>query len=139
MRSPSKPSFLWTVDALLLVFLLCTGSISSVFARIPLVRPRSDNNVEAQWAAQTLPGVVDGPGLGPEMGNNNNEQVLPDTVPVCCTLKESLIEKTSTICEQGNYCPSPLSILTCFFFLFFFFFLSPFSSQKPLQETFYVY
>lgn len=145
MRSPSKPSFLGTVVALLLVFLLCTGSISSVFARVPLVRRQSNNGVETQWAAHTLPGVVDGPGPGPgpEMGNdnnnilNNNEQVLADTIPVCCTLKEPLIEKTSTICEQGNYGLSSLSILQV---LFDFFFLSlPFLLKTPFLETFYVY
>lgn len=92
MRSPSKASFL---GAATLLFVLCTGSISSVFARVPLVRRQS--NVESQLV-QALPGAVD----GPEMGNNIlSEQVVADTYLVCCTRKESLIEKTLSTCEEG--------------------------------------
>lgn len=118
MRSPSKASFLGTMIAIL--FLLCTGSISSVFARVPLVRRKS--NVESQWA-QALPGgvvVVD----GPEMGNNIlNEQVLADTYPVCCTLQETLIETAITICEKG--------MSLSFNFTGYYYFFLPLSSQTP--------
>lgn len=118
MRSPSKASFLGTVA---LLFLLFTGSISSVFARVPFVRRQS--NVESQWA-QALPGVVD----GPEMGNNIlNEQVMADTYPVCCTRKESLIEKTLSICEEGMSFYLNLQVI-----------FSPFP-LKPLYNTFYTY
>lgn len=124
MRSPSKASFLGTMITIL--FLLCTGSISSVFARVPLVRRQS--NVESQWA-QALPGgvvVVD----GPEMGNNIlNEQVLADTYPVCCTRQESLIEKAITICEKG--------MSLSFNFTGYYYFFLPLSSQTP--STFYTY
>lgn len=94
MRPPPKFPFLGTVA---LLFLLCTGSISSVFARILLVRRQS--NVESQWA-QAFPGVGDSP-LGPLGNNVLNEQVVAVTYPVCCTVKESLIEKSSSVCERG--------------------------------------
>lgn len=57
MRSPSKASFLGTVA---LLSLLCTSTIYSVFARVPLVGCQS--NVDSYWV-QALPGVVDGPEL----------------------------------------------------------------------------
>lgn len=94
MRPPPKLSFLGTVA---LLFLLCQGSISYVFARVPLVRRQS--NVEGQ-GAQAFPGVSDDP-LDPLGNNILNEQVVADTYPVCCEQKESLIEKTTTICERG--------------------------------------
>lgn len=131
MRSPSKASFLGTMIAIL--FLLCTGSISSVFARVPLVRRQS--NVESQWA-QALPGgvvVVD----GPEMGNNIlNEQVLADTYPVCCTRQESLIEKAITICEKGM----SLSFnFTGYYFFFLPFLLKPLLPSIPISSFLAMY
>lgn len=90
MRYSSKASFL---RAVALLFLLCT--LSSVFARVPLVRRQS--NVESLWALD-LPGGVD----GTEMENNKmNEQVVADKYPVCCQQIESLIDRTYLNCEGG--------------------------------------
>lgn len=116
MRPPPKLPFLGTVA---LLFLLCTGSISSVFARVLLVRRQS--NVESQWA-QAFPGVGDSP-LGPLSNNVLGEQVVADTYPVCCTVKESLIEKSSTVCERGMSFSLNLQVI----FLFSLFFSNPYT------------
>lgn len=90
MCSPARAFFLGTM-ALFFHFY----AFPSVIALVPLVRRQS--NFESQWA-QALPGVIDG--FEVETGGGNGE-VVADANLVCCTLRESLIEKTSSVCEGG--------------------------------------
>lgn len=94
MCSPARSFFLGTIA---LFFHFCT--FPSVLAPVPLVQRQL--NLESQRALD-LPGVIDGPEI--ENGGGN-EQVLADTNLVCCTVTESLIEKTSTTCEGGMSFP----------------------------------
>lgn len=94
MCSPARAFFLGTIA---LFFHFCT--FPSVLALVPMVRRQL--NVESQWA-QALPGVIDGPEM--ETGGGIVE-VVADINLVCCTVIESVIEKTSTLCEGGMSFP----------------------------------
>ena len=116
MCSPARSFFLGT---LALFFHFCT--FPSVLAPVPLVQRQL--NLESQWA-RDLPGVIDG--LEIENGGGN-EQYLADTNLVCCTVTESLIEKTFATCEGG------MSFSCLSLFLFFLFFFIPLSFGRTLK------
>lgn len=122
MCSPARSFFLGTIA---LFFHFCT--FPSVLAPVPLVQRQL--NLESQRAPD-LPGVIDGPEI--ENGGGN-EQVLAGTNLVCCTVTESLIEKTFATCEGGM--SFPCLSLFLFFLLLFFLPLSFGRTLKPFYPS----